>query len=401
MNILLINHYAGSPEHGMEFRPYYIAREINNTGNKCFIVAADHSHLRKITTLSGYDNIDGVDYLWLKTKKYEGNGSGRVLNIFSFLYQLYKKANEIIKWSKPDIVIASSTYPLDNYLAHYIAKKCNAKVIYEVHDLWPLSPMEIGGLSKWHPFIMLLQMAENYGLKNCHQLISMLPNTLPHMIEHGLDNSKFNYIPNGIDLSNCIIEELSEMHTLTMEKLKAKNQSIVGYAGGHAESNCLDLLIDAATLLPNVQFVLLGDGIEKARLINSVSTKGLKNVTFLPPVSKNVVQSFLSYCDILTLVWHDLPLYKFGVSPNKIFDYMLAKKPIVQALTSENDPVTLANAGITIETGNPKLLSEAYERILQLSDFERNRLGDNGYNYVINNHSYSYLSNKFIEVCKK
>ena len=120
MNILLINHYAGSPAHGMEFRPYYLAREWVKVGHKVRIIAADFSHVRSHqpkrpfgTQASWNESIDGIDYQWFTTPEYSGNGVSRVRNIASFLGRVYFASRQISENFKPDVVIASSTYPMD------------------------------------------------------------------------------------------------------------------------------------------------------------------------------------------------------------------------------------------------------------------------------------------------
>ena len=77
MNILYIDHYAGSPRHGMEFRPYLLAREWVRAGHRVQIVAAAHSHVRAVQPRPGDERIDGIDYRWLATPAYTGNGFGR------------------------------------------------------------------------------------------------------------------------------------------------------------------------------------------------------------------------------------------------------------------------------------------------------------------------------------
>ena len=94
MNILIINHYAGSLNHGMEFRPWYFAKKWQDKGHKVFILSASYAHTRKIQPEVKHDLdqnvIDGVNYIWLKTPTYQGNGLGRIKNIFSFTYKLKK-----------------------------------------------------------------------------------------------------------------------------------------------------------------------------------------------------------------------------------------------------------------------------------------------------------------------
>ena len=177
MNILLINHYAGSPDHGMEFRPYYLARQWTARGHRVTIVAATYSHLRSMQPPEDgpvTDEVrDGIRYLWLRTPGYTGNGIDRIMNMLAFLGRLWLLRGDLERSFQPDVVIASSTYPLDIYPARSIARRTGARLIFEVHDLWPLSPMELGGLSRWHPFIMVMQAAENAAYRSSDAVVNI------------------------------------------------------------------------------------------------------------------------------------------------------------------------------------------------------------------------------------
>ena len=114
MNILLINHYAGSLRHGMEYRPYYLAREWVRLGHRVRIVASSQSHIRanapEMDGAARFDEtIDGIDYTWYATPPYAGNGVRRVRNMASFIGALYADARRLVHSVDPDVVIASST----------------------------------------------------------------------------------------------------------------------------------------------------------------------------------------------------------------------------------------------------------------------------------------------------
>ncbi|MBO4739277.1 MAG: glycosyltransferase family 4 protein [Bacteroidales bacterium] len=402
MNILIINHYAGSPEMGMEFRPYYLAREWQKLGHKVLIVGGTYSHLRKKQPdQEGRQTINGVDYLWVKTPVYHGNGVKRLLSMFVLTAKLWFRAGKIAAKVSPDVVIASSTYPLDNYPARRIACKSGGKYIYEIHDLWPLSPMELGGMSKRHPFIVLMQMAENYAYKHCDAVVSILPKAKEHCTAHGLPENRFFHVPNGIvedDWQN--VEDLPEECGQLIAKLKAENRFIVGYVGGHALSNGLNVLLDTAKRLinSNIAFVLVGDGTEKKQLQQRVENENIRNVYFVSPIHKMAVPSFLRDMDVLYIGWNKNPLYRFGISPNKIFDYMMSGKPIVHAVEAGNDPVAEANCGLSVEAENPQAIAEAILKLKEMPAAEREQLGINGQNYVMKHHTYSVLAKKFSEI---
>lgn len=402
MNILLINHYAGSPELGMEFRPYYMAKEWTKQGHKVLIVGATYSHLRKKQPLqSGRQNIDGVDYYWVKTNEYRGNGIGRFLSMFLFVFKLLFQ-DKVYKEFKPDIVIASSTYPLDIYPARKIAKKYNAKLIYEVHDLWPLSPMELGGYSKWHPFILIMQQAENYAYEYCDRVVSLLPAALEHMMEHGMRKEKFVYVPNGFDAKEWNDDrEVSGEYKEFFKHLKEQGKKILGYAGGHAKSNALDFLLDAMKLLEdkNIVSVLIGKGQEKERLVQRVKDERIDNVFFLEPVLKREIPFLLSQMDVLYIGWENNPLYRFGISPNKLIDYMMSGKPILHSVNAANDWVAEYDAGVSVAAESSEEIAKGIEYIFSLDKDILYEKGQRGKRFVCQNLNYTVLAEKIIESC--
>jgi glycosyltransferase involved in cell wall biosynthesis len=400
MNILLINHYAGSPELGMEFRPYYMAKEWIKQGHQVLIIGGSFSHLRKEQPTKEFEIIDGIHYCWIQMNQYQGNGIGRIISMFTFVLKLLFGYRFYLKDFLPDIVIASSTYPLDIYPARKIAHKYSAKLVYEVHDLWPLSPMEIGGHSKRHPFIMIIQHAENYAYRHCDKIVSLLPNALEHMVRHGLESHKFIYIPNGFDSSeweNC--DKLSLSYIEFIQGLHENGFYILGYTGGHAKSNALDYLLDAMKLITNkkVVCIFIGKGQEKNRLKGRVEKESISNVYLLDPVSKKEIPSLLGMMDGLYIGWEKNPLYRFGISPNKLIDYMMVGKPIIHSVNAANDWVREANCGISIEAEDSIAIAEAIDRLFTWDSQKRNLVGMRGKEFVEKKLSYSILAQKFID----
>ena len=189
MNIIVINHYIGSPYYGMDFRPYYISREWVKMGHKVTMVGATQSHIRmiqpEVKENFSVEMIDGIQYIWLKTPAYDKSSSiKRINNILSFVFKSWRYAKKIAKLAEPDWVIASSCYPLDIYPSWRIAKKAKAKLCFEVHDIWPLTPMLLGGYSKNHPFIYTMQIAENFMCKHSEKIVSLLWNAEEHYREN-------------------------------------------------------------------------------------------------------------------------------------------------------------------------------------------------------------------------
>ena len=407
MKILLINHYAGSLDLGMEYRPYYMAKEWIKKGHDVTILAGSFSHVRTNQPELQKDfeeqEKEGIRYVWIKTPKYSGNGLSRFIGMLTFVFKILMRAKSISRKYSPEVVVASSTYPLDNYAARFIARLSKAKHIYEVHDLWPLSPMELGGMSKKHPFIMIMQAAENYAYKHAHQLISMLPKTLDHMLQHGLQSEKWHYIPNGINMDEWENQTgLPIDIQIKISGLKDNGYFLIGYTGSIGLANALDNFLNVSKELLNqkVIFIIVGNGPEKERLINKAKNEKLANVLFLDPVSKQSIPHLLQYFDVLYIGLQRQPLFRFGISPNKLLDYMMAAKPIIQAIDAGNDMVSEASCGLSIKAEDPEALISAIKKMLAFSDEERKVLGENGKKFVQKNHDYKMLAEKMLNIFK-
>lgn len=404
MNILLINHYAGSLQHGMEYRPYYLGRGWVRFGHQVVIATASISHLRLysplITGPITKETIDGIQYLWFQTSKYHGNNLGRAINIFSFVGILLRYSDWIAKSYSPDVVIASSTYPLDIIPASWIASKVNAKLVFEVHDLWPLHLIEVGGMSQKHPLVLLFQWAADYAYRNADHVVSILPNASEYMESRGMEKDKFVYVPNGIDIGEWQISQQNDLreHKRIIYQLQQKKLFLVGYAGAHGLSNALHTIIQAASRIQTqpIAFILIGEGPEKKKLQRSASELGLNNVLFLPPIPKSSIPALLNEMDALYIGLKKEPLFRYGVCPNKLMDYMMAAKPIIYAIEAGNDMVAENNCGISIPSEHPVALMCAIIKLINTPADERSEMGKRGKRYVLANHDYQLLAKKFL-----
>lgn len=402
MNILMISHYAGTPQYGMEFRSYYMAREWVRMGHHVMVVGASFSHLRKEQPAVESETLEGIDYRWFPTSQYEGNGLKRVLTMFQFCRQVYKHSKELIAF-KSDIVIASSVYTFDIYPCHYIARRSGAKLVYEVHDLWPLSVMVIGGYKKWHPFIMMLQHCENYAYRHCDMVVSMLDKSFPHMQRHGLTEDRFCCVPNGFlkdEWSDIDSIQLPEEHQALFSKLRAEGKTIVGFAGGHTQSTAMNILIEAAKQLSDrsdLAYVMVGKGPQKEELIELARKYGLDNFYFLPPVEKNSIPKIVQQFDICYEGGVHSCLHQYGTSANKMIDYMLAGRPIVKSVDEPGSEVERVGCGIQVEAENIPQVTDAIKKIADMTAEERAEMGAKGRKYALENLEYQTLSQKFID----
>lgn len=392
-NIWIINEYAGTPYHGMEFRHYYIGKELKNNYNVT-VISSSYSHLFKKLPEYGKENVDGVDYLWLKMFNYgTSHDRRRVLKWFFFMLKCFFLPFML---KKPDVILVSPMAPFPILPAWVLSKIYKAKLIYEVKDIWPLSLIELGGFSYNHPFIKLMSWFEKFAILKSDEIVSNLQNYEEHMVKDLKLDRTFSWISNGVDLN-----ELYERKNLPME-IKDKvpdDKFIVGYTGTIGVANAINDFLEAIDHIKNenIYFVIVGDGQEKNTLVNKY--KNNSNIIFIDSIEKKQVQDMLNLFDICYIGLQKENLFKYGVSPNKLFDYMYSSKPIIYAIDSgENNIVKLANCGLSVEAQNSREIANAIMNLYNMDKDERIILGENGKRYVLEHFTYEKLSQKYIKL---
>jgi glycosyltransferase involved in cell wall biosynthesis len=229
-----------------------------------------------------------------------------------------------------------------------------------------------------------------------------LPNAASHTIEHGLKPDKFAYIPSGVAADGW--EEngavLPEEHRKALSNLKAQGKFLLGYAGSHGVSNALGFFLEAAALLRQqpVAFVFVGQGPEKEALQQRALRQKLTNVVFLPPVSRACVSTLLTKVDAFFLGWQKKPFYRFGISPNKLLDYMMAGRPVIQAADAGNDLVAESQCGISVRAEDAQGIAAAVTRLVSLPLAEREAMGQRGRLYAQTHHDYGLLARQYLDI---
>jgi glycosyltransferase involved in cell wall biosynthesis len=257
-------------------------------------------------------------------------------------------------------------------------------------------------MSRYHPFIMLVQAAEDYAYRHADVVVSMLPKVREYMESRGMAPHKLNIIPNGIDADEwlCNSSSLYDSDLRVLEKIKADGNAIVGYAGSHGVANALNTLLDAAIRIKNerIAIILVGSGPEKKVLLERAQSEGLNNVIFIDPIKKELIPSLLQYFDVAYIGLQGQPLFRFGISPNKLMDYMMAGRPVLMAINAGNDPVREAGCGLTVPPEDPEAVANGIRTLLNLKEDERKTMGQRGREYILKNHTYPILAQRFLEI---
>ena len=406
-NVWILNHYAISPDMAGGTRHYDLGRELVKRGHKVTIFASGLRYSNKkyikvkLKELFNIENYDGVLFVWVNTLRYSGNNWRRILNMISYGIRILKVAK---KFEKPDVIIGSSVHPFAVIAAWWLAKRYKVKFLFEVRDLWPQTPIEMGVIKANGIPAKLLYSWEKFMYKRAEKIIILMPNAKEYIKKYNIDLRKIVWICNGVNLeqfdNNSLANNLPPK--IIQEFIKYRDKFKVIYMGAHGPANGLDNVINAAILLTkkteDVHFFLVGEGIEKDKLIKKAKENNIDNITFLNAVPKLQVPSILQKADLLLICGRNLKLYKYGISPNKLFDYLASKRPIVMSGNFSNNIVRDAKAGITVEPEDAEALAEGIIKIQKMLPEERKKMGENGRAYVEKHYDTRILAEKLEKI---
>jgi glycosyltransferase involved in cell wall biosynthesis len=397
--IWFVNQYAGSPQHGMEFRHYELGRALIALGHRVVVISGSHSHLftrqPSMTDTYTLEDLDGLLYCWVRVPAYGSAWSvGRVVNMLAFTARLYRLP--LRRLPTPDAIVVSSPSLFPILPATRWARRLGARLIFEVRDIWPLTLQELGGFSRFHPLVALMGWFERRAYRVADAVVSVFPAAGPHLIARGMAPSKLTVIPNGV--SPDASQEPAGPAPDHVRAVTAGSTFTVGFVGTLATANCIDVLIEAARLVADeeIQFVIVGHGAEEGRLRDMAAD--LPHVALVGPVAKTDVPAVLREFDVCYIGYRRSPLYRFGISSNKVFDYMAAARPIILAADAANDWVREAEGGWTVPPGDPVALADAIRAARATTRAERDRLGANGRAFVERAHTYAGLAARYLPV---
>ena len=143
--------------------------------------------------------------------------------------------------------------------------------------------------------------------------------------------------------------------------------------------------------------MLVGDGHEKERLAARVRDEGLSQVTMFDPVPKAQIPALLAAFDIAYIGWQRVPIYRFGIAPNKLMDYMMAGRAVLHSVEAGNDPVAEARCGVTVAPESPEAVAEGLRQLAAQTPLTRSVMGERGRAYVIAHHGYDVLAQRFVD----
>lgn len=397
--VWILNHYAQEPGGPGGTRHYSLASKIPRYGWQAYIIASSvemNTGRQRLpadrkTLFMPLQDLPG-GFLWVQTPQYTGNGIGRVTNMLTYTFHaLLSRTTKVLP--KPDIIIGSSVHPFAALAGFKLARQYRVPFIFEVRDLWPQTLIDMGRLKSGRPITCLLQLLEKWLYHHSDKIIVLLPNARYYIAPLGVPCSRIHWIPNGTDLEHfpATLAPMREPFTLM-------------YFGAHGAANGLENIIDAMALLEQrypslpIKLRLVGDGPRKVDLIKRAENKGLRTVSFEKPVPKSSIPVLASEADAFIFSLIHAPVFKYGISSNKLFDFMAASRPVLFCSDAENNPIAESGCGITVRPGDPEALCGAIQRIFEMPVEERQSMGLAGRYYIEKNHDFEQLAVKLVDV---
>ncbi len=396
--VWILNHYAETPNGTSGARHFYLAKHLARSGWKTILIASSVEHPSGKQRLSlgestRFQTVQGVDYLWLRGPSYSGNGRDRILGMLSYSLSVLKpKIRKELP--KPDLILGSSVHPFSALSAWALSIIYRVPFVFEVRDLWPQTLVDMGHLTSKSMLARFFYALEKFLYQRARKIVVLMPGAAGYISNLGIPKDKIEWISNGSDVKSfpAFPEPNNEPFTFM-------------YFGAHGQANSLITIIEALRIIkeryndgpPPLRVRLIGDGPLKESLIDVAKETGLSSewLSFESSVAKSSLPFVAAESDAFILALLDLPeLYRFGISMNKIFDYMAGARPILIASNAANDPVREAECGFSVPAEKPDLLAKAMLELAQLPLDARKDLGQRALRHVSERYSYQSLADK-------
>jgi glycosyltransferase involved in cell wall biosynthesis len=398
MNIWFISKYASHPKYAKAPpRLFYLAREASKMGHVTRMITSNSNHFTTVPDTGqcyNYDYQDFVEIIWIDTKKYKKTASiERLLSWFDFEWKLFRMP--LISKDRPDVVIVSSLSILTILYGSYLKRKFGSLLVFEIRDIWPLTLIEEGGFSRWHPLSIFLGAVEYFGYMTADLIVGTMPNLRKHVENRGFHDKRVFCSPLGFDsLENSLSKSFIDN---PFRNLTEANKFYVGYAGSMGISNGLDILIEVIKSLRfynKIHFLIVGSGDLKNKYERDLIDN--ENVTFLSRIEHKYISDFLQVCDVLYLSTNQSKVWEYGQSMNKVVDYMLAAKPIIASYNGFPSMINEASCGVFVNGSNPDDLRKVFLEYSNFSSQQLKEIGLNGRKWLIQNRSYEKLARDYI-----
>jgi len=285
--------------------------------------------------------------------------------------------------------------PLTIGLAAWIMGRCHrAPFLYAVNDLWPES-VEATGMVRSRQVLDLMGRLERFVYRRAAAIAVISPGFKENLVGKGVPPDKVHVIPHWADES--LYRPVPPDDKLAQEVGMAGRFNVV-FAGQLGLAQGLGVVLDAAdelSDLPDVQFVLVGDGTDANRLRQAAGQRGLRNVRFIGRQPAERMPGIFAVSDALLVHLRDEPLFRITI-PSKTMAYMACGRPVLMAVEGNGaDLIQEAGAGVTCRPGDAKDLAEAVRRLRTMPRTALEDMGRAGRATFLASYSRSVLLDRY------
>lgn len=366
MKILFVSHYFPPEVNAPASRTYEHARQWVADGHEVTVITCAPNHPRG-KLFAGYrnrlvqeDEIRSIRVIrcWTYITPNEGFLK-RTLNYVSFAVM---SVLVCFKADRPDVVVATSPQFFAAIAGAIIARLRRRPFVLEVRDLWPDSIVQLGQLT--NPAVIgLLERIETLLYRSAVGIVVNTRSFVDHIEACGADRNRIELIYNGIDTR--LFHPRPRDHEL-LSRHGLANRWLVAYVGTLGLAHGLTTVLDAAAQLredPEIMFLFIGDGADRARLESEATRRQLENVRFIGLLPRDELPAWIASIDCLLVMLRDLPVFE-TVIPSKIFEFCAQERPVVVAARGEiRRLVTEAKAGLVIDPEDATQLVTAIEAV--------------------------------------
>jgi glycosyltransferase involved in cell wall biosynthesis len=409
-NVWIFNQYNMPPEYGHLNRHYNFGKYLRRAGYNPAVFVGSNLHNSKIQIKQDkclykiYENCE-YPYVFVKTCDYSKSKLKRVYAMVEFYRNLFKIAG---CFEQPDVIIGSSAHPLAAIAAIRLAQKYGCKSIVEVRDLWPESFVAYGIIKRNNPLIKLLYAGEKWIYRKADKLIFTMEGGKDYIVEKGWDKgqggvvdlNKVFHINNGVDME--VFNYNKKHYVLDDEDLNDDSIFKVIYTGSIRLTNNIDILVEAAKKIwemgeHNIKLIIYGSGDLLPELKAYIKLENILNVTFKGSVNKKYIPYILSKSNLNILDIYNSDIFRFGISPNKLFDYLASGKPILSGLICNYDVIKQNNCGTTLEVISSDEIAKKIVEYSNMTKYEMDQLENNAL-IAAGKYDFSNLTKKLIEI---
>jgi glycosyltransferase involved in cell wall biosynthesis len=402
MRVLILNQYALPAGEAGITRHGEIGAELVRRGHDVTVIASDFDYLTRRPTQrggkSGTTSHDGVTFVWARTGSYVANDRRRVASMVR--YGVSAAWAGLNHRPAPDIVVGSSPQPLAPLAASVVARFRKVPWVFEARDIWPAALVDMKAIARNGTTHRLLKRLERYLYASASAVVSVPPRGSLRLEELGLDATKSTHIPNAA--WTIATEPAPLPESLDRLLREAGGRFVLVYTGAIGVMQDFESVLMAVTQLRETHeehyrrllVLIVGGGVAAGSTAQKAAELGLDHLQVHPAVAKPEARSILLRADACLLSLARADAFRYGLSPNKLFDYFAAAKPV---LISSAYPTLVdeARAGIRFVPGDPAALTEAIVEMMNTPDAEREAMGERGRELVETEYSVKAITDRY------